>query len=103
MRSGYFMRDGAEPSKRIVEKGVGEMRRYFGAQPKDLIAPIGPGVHHCCYRVGPKSANNLKHSLLMQLICSARPRILTESTEKYPLLFLTSRARTQRASQENLP
>src|SRR4051794_6821814 len=31
--------------QRIVEKGVGEMRRWFGSQPRDLQAAIGPGVH----------------------------------------------------------
>src|SRR5947207_15388699 len=38
--------------KRIVEKGVGEMRRYFGSKPRDIKAAIGPGVHNCCYTVG---------------------------------------------------
>ncbi|MGZ4876367.1 MAG: polyphenol oxidase family protein, partial [Candidatus Angelobacter sp.] len=40
--------------KRIVEKGVGEMHRYFGTSPGDLRAAIGPGVHSCCYAVGPE-------------------------------------------------
>ncbi len=34
--------------KRIVEKGVGEMRRIFGSRARDLKAAIGPGVHGCC-------------------------------------------------------
>ncbi len=38
--------------KRIVEKGVGEMRRYFGTLPRDVRAAIGPGIHNCCYEVG---------------------------------------------------
>jgi len=38
--------------KRIVEKGIGEMRRYFGSNPRNLVAAIGPGVHGCCYKVG---------------------------------------------------
>src|SRR5205807_4968852 len=38
--------------KRIVEKGVGEMRRWFESQPEDIRAAIGPGIHKCCYEVG---------------------------------------------------
>ena len=38
--------------KRIVEKGVGEMRKHFGSNPRNLLAAIGPGVRGCCYDVG---------------------------------------------------
>ena len=38
--------------RRIVEKGVGEMRGCFGTRPRDIKAAIGPGVHGCCYQVG---------------------------------------------------
>ena len=38
--------------KRIVEKGVGDMRRHFGTVARDIVAAIGPGVHSCCYNVG---------------------------------------------------
>jgi polyphenol oxidase len=37
---------------RIVEKGVGEMRRQLGSAPRDLRAVIGPCVRKCCYAVG---------------------------------------------------
>jgi len=40
--------------KRIVEKGVGEMRRCFGTQARDIKAAIGPGIYSCCYEVGPE-------------------------------------------------
>src|SRR5204863_8204656 len=37
---------------RIVEKGVGRMRKEFGSDPAKLLAAIGPGVRACCYAVG---------------------------------------------------
>lgn len=37
---------------RVVEKGVGEMRRQFGSEPHELRAAIGPCVRKCCYSVG---------------------------------------------------
>src|SRR5271154_4388194 len=40
--------------KRIVEKGVAEMRRCFGSKPGDIKAAIGPGIHGCCYKIGPE-------------------------------------------------
>ena len=36
---------------RIVEKTVGEMRRVYGAEPRSLLAVIGPSIRVCCYAV----------------------------------------------------
>ena len=78
--------------KRIVEKGVGEMRRYFGSEPRNLIAAIGPGVQSCCYQVGEE----VRDKFAMQFAYSGELfREVKESDpvrEKYPLLFLTARA-----------
>ena len=30
------------------------MQRCFGTSPRDLKAAIGPGIHGCCYEVGPE-------------------------------------------------
>jgi polyphenol oxidase len=40
--------------KRIMEKAVGEMQRQFGCEPRRIKAAIGPGIHGCCYQVGPE-------------------------------------------------
>lgn len=78
--------------KRIVEKGVGEMHRRFGASPCDLRAAIGPGVHGCCYQVGAEVRTQFESqfeyaSELFHEVAESDP-----VREKYPLLFLTARA-----------
>ena len=78
--------------KRIVEKGVGEMQRWFGTHPRDLKAAIGPGVRGCCYAVGPAVRTQFESqfeygSKLFREVEESDP-----VREKYPLLFLTARA-----------
>jgi copper oxidase (laccase) domain-containing protein len=78
--------------KLIVEKGVGEMRRWFGTQPRNIKAAIGPGVHGCCYEVGPEVRTQFQSQFAY---ATDLFREVTESDpvrEKYPLLFLTARA-----------
>jgi hypothetical protein len=78
--------------KRIVEKGVGEMRRCFGTSAGDVRAAIGPGVHDCCYNVGPEVRTQFESQFEYG---SESFRVVEESDpvrEKYPLLFLTARA-----------
>jgi len=78
--------------KRIVEKGVGEMRKHFKSDPRDLVAAIGPGVQGCCYEVG----EDVRTKFEAQFACAGSLfREVKESDpvrEKYPLLFLTARA-----------
>jgi polyphenol oxidase len=78
--------------QRIVEKGVGEMRKNFGSHPADLKAVIGPGIRGCCYQVGPevKDAFESQFSYAAELFRETKDR--DEIHERYPLLFLTSRA-----------
>jgi YfiH family protein len=78
--------------KRIVEKGVGEMHRWFGTKPADVRAAIGPGVHRCCYRVGEELRSHFESQFAY---ADKLFRVKKESNEihlQYPLLFLTARA-----------
>lgn len=77
---------------RIVEKGVGEMRRAFGSQPENLRAAIGPGIHRCCYEVAEEFKENFAAQFayadeLFEDVFSSDP-----VREKYPLLFMNKRA-----------
>ena len=78
--------------KRIVEKGAGEMRRFFGSRARDLKAAIGPGVHGCCYEVGEEVRQKFESQFAY---AEKLFRVVEESDpvrEKYPMLFLTARA-----------
>lgn len=78
--------------KRIVEKGVGEMRRWFGSKPRDLLATIGPGVHNCCYTVGEEVRENFQSQFAYADSLFHEVKESDPVREKYPLLFLTARA-----------
>lgn len=77
---------------RIVEKGVGEMRRQFGSQPRDLRAAIGPCVRSCCYSIGDEvraefeSQFTYAAELFEEVFDSKAIHV------RYPLLFLNQRA-----------
>ena len=78
--------------KRIVENGVGEMRRCFGTQARDIKAAIGPGIYSCCYEVGPEVRERFESQFeyAAELIREAKES--DPIREKYPLLFLSARA-----------
>lgn len=78
--------------KRIVEKGVGEMQRWFGSKPRDLEAAIGPGVHNCCYTVGEEVRDNFASQFAYAAELFHEVKESDPVREKYPLLFLTARA-----------
>jgi YfiH family protein len=78
--------------KRIVEKGVGEMQRYFGSDPRNMMAAIGPGVQSCCYQVGEEVRQKFEaqFAYAAELFCEVKES--DPVREKYPMLFLTARA-----------
>ena len=77
--------------KRIVEKGVGEMRRWFGTKPGDIRAAIGPGIHNCCYEVGPEVREKFESQFSYANELFRELKEFDSIREKYPLLFLSAR------------
>jgi len=78
--------------KRIVEKGVGEMQRWFGTLPKDIKAAIGPGIGGCCYEVGEEVRCKFESQFSYTEKLFREVKDSDPVHEKYPLLFLTARA-----------
>jgi purine-nucleoside/S-methyl-5'-thioadenosine phosphorylase / adenosine deaminase len=77
--------------KRIVEKGVGEMRRWFGSRAADLKAAVGPGIHGCCYEVGEEVRAQFEAQFAYAGRLFHEVKESDPVREKYPLLFLTAR------------
>jgi YfiH family protein len=78
--------------KRIAEKGVGEMYRYFGSDPANLVAAIGPGVQACCYDVGEEVRTAFESQFAYAQSLFREVKESDPVREKYPMLFLTARA-----------
>jgi YfiH family protein len=78
--------------KRIVEKGVGEMRQHFRSDPRSLVAAIGPGVRGCCYEVGEEVRTKFETQFAYADNLFREVKESDPVREKYPLLFLTARA-----------
>jgi YfiH family protein len=79
-------------AQRIVQKGIGEMRRQFGSNPKDIRVVIGPGIGACCYSVGDEVVERFRSQfayaddLFEEVFDSHALHV------RYPLLFLNQRA-----------
>ncbi len=78
--------------KRIVEKGVGEMRKHFGSDPRNMLAAIGPGIQSCCYEVGEEVRTQFESQFAYAASLFREVKESDPVREKYPLLFLTARA-----------
>jgi hypothetical protein len=77
---------------RIVEKGVGLMRREFGTRPQDIRAAIGPGIQQCCYEVGEELRTKFESQFTYGSELFREVKESDTVREKYPLLFLNQRA-----------
>ena len=77
---------------RIAEKGVGEMRKHFKSDPRNLVAAIGPGVQGCCYEVGEEVRTKFEAQFAYAASLFREVKDSDPVREKYPLLFLTARA-----------
>jgi YfiH family protein len=77
--------------KRIVEKGVGEMRRNFGSRSAELKAAIGPGIRACCYEVGPEVREQFESQFTYGAELFREIKESDPIRDKYPLLFLSAR------------
>ncbi len=77
---------------RIVEKGIGEMRRAYGSNPRDIRAAIGPGVHRCCYTVGEELLQAFASQFAYSRELFYEEYDFESLHNKYPMLFLNQRA-----------
>jgi hypothetical protein len=77
---------------RIVEKGVGEMRRQFGSVPRDLRAAIGPCIRRCCYVVGPEVQAEFQSQFIYADQLFYEEFNYESLHNRYPMLFLNQRA-----------
>ena len=77
--------------KRIVEKGLGVMRRQYGTEPQDVYAVIGPGIEKCCYEVGEEVRSRFESQFAYARELFHEVESSDPIREKYPLLFMNVR------------
>ena len=77
--------------KRIVEKGLGVMRRQYGTEPQDVYALIGPGIQKCCYEIGEEVQSKFESQFAYARELFHEVESRDPIREKYPLLFMSVR------------
>ena len=77
---------------RIVEKGVGVMRKEFGSDPANIKAAIGPGIHGCCYEVSEELRDQFESQFEYASDLFVENFDVDPVRRKYPMLFLNARA-----------
>lgn len=77
---------------RMVEKGLGEMRKHYGTQAEDVQAAIGPGIGACCYKVGDDIREKFTSRFAYAEELFHETEEYDEVKLRYPMLFLTARA-----------
>ena len=77
---------------RVVEKGIGEMRRHFGSDPAGLRAVIGPCIRRCCYIVGDEVRAESESQFTYAADLFHETFNSNSLHVRYPLLFLNQRA-----------
>jgi YfiH family protein len=78
--------------QRIVEKGIGEMRRQLGCDPEDLLVVIGPGIGACCYEIGEEVESEFDSQFAYSKELFEDVFDSWSLKTKYPMLFLNQRA-----------
>ncbi len=77
---------------RIVEKGIGELRRHYGTDPRDVQAAIGPSVRRCCYTVGEELVHAFESQFSYWKDLFHEEYDFESLHNRYPMLFLNQRA-----------
>jgi YfiH family protein len=78
--------------QRIVEKGIGEMRRQFSSDPRDIHAVIGAGIGKCCYEIGEEVETEFQSQFAYASELFEDVFDYWSLHTRYPMLFLNQRA-----------
>ena len=77
--------------QRIVEKGLGTLRRQYGTEPEDVRAVIGPGIQKCCYQVGEEIKSQFESQFPYARELFHEQYSPDPVRKKYPMLFMSVR------------
>jgi YfiH family protein len=76
---------------RVIEKAVGDMRRSFDSDPRQLLAALGPSIRVCCYEVGEEVVEAFHGKFVRADRFFQRPSRQPETAADHPsTLFLSA-------------